>query len=106
MEKKESTTHAVLSAIVLLLDLGRNILFLYSIAQTLEGMFSGGLFQFVVGIIGVIWGGGLLLLASEGPMYLVYDWGVQKTEGTKFAILFEAISIIATFLVAWWGGVF
>lgn len=104
--KKENAAHAVLSAAVLLLDLGRNILFLYSIAQTLGGMFSGGLFQFVLGIIGALFGGGLLFLASEGPMYLVYDWGVQGEEGARFAILFEAVSIIATFLVAWWGGVF
>lgn len=69
-------------------------------------MFSGGLFQFVLGIIGALIGGGLLFLASEGPMYLVYDWGVQGAEGARFAILFEAVSIIATFLVAWWGGVF
>ncbi len=78
--KKENLTHAVLSAIVILLDLGRNILFLYSIARTLSGMFSGGLFHFVLGIIGVLFGGSLLLLASEGPMYLVYDCGVQNTQ--------------------------
>lgn len=105
-KEKESTSHTVLSLVVLLLDLGRNILFLYSIAQTLGGMFSGGLIQFVLGIYWFFLSGCLLFLASEGPMYFVYDGGAQGTEGAKFAILFEAISIIATFLVAWFVGVF
>lgn len=102
----ESTNHAALSAIVLLFDLGRNILFLYSIARILGGMFLGGPFQFVLGIFDFVFGGCLLFLASEGPMHLVYDWGAQEKGGAKFAILFEGISIIAALLVAWWGGVF
>lgn len=60
----------------------------------------------MLGIIGVLFGGGLLFLASEGPMYLVYDWGVQDVGGARFAISLEAVSIITTFLVAWWGGGF
>lgn len=103
---KENTMHLLCSVLVIIIDVIRNMIFLYCIAQILGGMLSGGLFHFFMGILNFIIGGPLLLLAGEGPMYLVYDWGMEKYDETKFAILLEFVAIAAILLVAWWGGVF
>lgn len=104
--RKENEMHTVCTVMVLLIDVGRNMLFLYCIAQILGGMFSGGLFKFFMGILNLLIGGPLLFLAGEGPMYLVYEEGISHYDDTKFGILFEIVSIVALLLVAWWGDVF
>lgn len=103
---KENIKHIVCTVIVLVIDVGRNTLLLYCIVQMLGDILSGGLFNFFLGILGFLIGGPLLLLAGEGPMYFVYDWGISSYDETKFGILLEAVSIIAMLLIVWLGGGF
>lgn len=109
---KQCLKYYVFALVTLSLDVARNGVFLHCFMPLLADLFENGLFGLLIGFIGLIFGGGLLLLASEGPAYLVYVIleDIPKTKkplpvdlfGSIFGVccLLEAASIVALALLS------
>ncbi len=93
--------HIVCIAIVLLLDVGRSLVFLYCIMQLLNEMLSGGLFELLLGIGVVPLIGCILIIVGEGPICLVYCEDVSNSSDVVVAIVLEIVSIAALLLFAY-----
>lgn len=110
---KQCLSYYTFAFLTLSLDVARNGVFLYCFTPILSGMFENGLFGLLVGFIGLIFGGGLLIVASEGPAYLV-SIALEDMPKTKkplptdlFGSIFgvccglEVVSIVVMGLLSW-----
>lgn len=108
-KENDHPSYYITQALIVLADVIRNGVFLYFASLLLSELFAGTLLDFIFQIFTLIIGGPLLLLASEGPMYLVYDLmdspgPVKKDEAPDmscfwFCVGMEAAAIVAMLLV-------
>lgn len=105
--KGKGALHIFLGVVFIILDIVRNGYLFACIVRMLESMFADGLIGLILGIIDIIFGGLLLLLAAMGPMYFVYDGIFESWEGSSnsdflMCIIPEIVAIIALIVVSLW----
>ena len=107
-EHNDHPSYYVTLTLIILADVIRNGVFLYFASLLLAGLFEGTLFDLILQLFVVLVGGSMLLFASEGPMYLVYDLMDDPTSSNNdppdmscfwLCVGLEAVSIAAMLLV-------
>lgn len=90
--------------LIILADMVRNGVFVYFASILLSELFSGSFFEFIFEIFALLIGGPMLFLASEGPMYIVYDMmddpGPTRNEPVDMSTFWLCIGLEALSIVA------
>lgn len=99
-QKQELFGSRIISLVIVLLDIARDVATLICLALVLDDVLSNGLLDLALGILLTIpIMGSFLLAVSEGPMYIVYGYIADSDEGLterekRTAIICEIVCLM------------